>query len=171
MSTAIEVATSFAHALQPPVNPSSVFAYFSEDATIYEHATFPAAQPVTDFIGKEFKGKDGVKQYFDLLGQDFEPVKLVIDTWWVEEEENNGREVIGGKGESTWKAIKTGKQWSEEVVWKFEMVNTNTRRPDWNIKRWEVFADPEAVSSTPSTHLLAHLLCTSVWPSTSLRVA
>ncbi|RPA83011.1 hypothetical protein BJ508DRAFT_413679 [Ascobolus immersus RN42] len=145
MSTAIEAATSFAHALQPPVNPSSALPYFSADATVFEHAPFPTAQPLADFIGKEFKGKDGVKRYFDLLGHDFEPVKLVIDTWWVEEEEKDGKEVIGAKGEGTWKATKTGKKWTEEVIWRFEMVNTNTRRPDWNIQRWEIFADPEAL--------------------------
>jgi len=153
MSTAIEAATSFAHALQPPVSPSSVFPYFSGDAIVFEHAPFPAAQPLADFIGKEFKGKEGVKKYFELLGQDFEAVKLVMDTWWVEEEEKDGREVIGGKGEATWKAIKTGKKWSEEVIWKLEMVNTNTRHPDWNIQRLEVFADAEAVSSMLVPHL------------------
>ena len=108
------------------------------------------------FLGKAFTGRDACLQYFKLLAQtlEFIPNKDTFpepEGFVVDDQANvhpdgshsgsrkgyDGRGVVSVVGRAKFKAIKTGKAWNEQFIYRLSDFDEDGR-----IGHWEIWADP-----------------------------
>ena len=137
--------------------------HFTEAGTpkITEHGPAWASQRLR-FLGRTFSGKDDCLNYFPLLAEtlEFKPTSdtftsqgsIVVDERATVSEHSNGSEpsgvatrpstgggmgIVSVKGKGTFKAIKTGKAWEEQFIWRLSEYDE-----DGGVGHWEIWADP-----------------------------
>lgn len=137
------------------------------DILAFEHALGGAVSPqsrakeLLPFLGKPFRGAEGVRAYFEAVGGvlDYRDMRfdfggdggdVLRDAEAKEDEEEcgfspfvvdvEGRQVcVKGKGRFSCKA--TGQEWDESFIYKLGYV---FEEGEWKVLRFEVWADPAA---------------------------
>lgn len=124
-----------------------------EDPRITEHGPSWADERLP-FLGKTFSGKEGCMEYFRLLSEtlEFIPSKdtfppkegFVVDdrassgTGHAGEGKGwDGRGVVSVVGRGKFRAVKTGKSWEEQFIYKLSDFDEHGK-----IGHWEIWADP-----------------------------
>jgi hypothetical protein len=138
-STTLRNTTSaFCAALISPPPPSELLSqYFSSEPSITEHGP-EWSRSRLPFLAKTFTGKDGCKEYFNVmtevldmsLGKDAfpGPEGFIVDP-------EAGMVSVVGKGHFSSK--KTGKGWDEQFIYRFSGFDEQGM-----IGHWEIWADP-----------------------------
>lgn len=117
-------------------NTANLLSHFSTDesAVAIEHG-LPCLAP---FLGREFKGTSGVRQYFELLSdqlsfRDMEFGEYVVDTQQL-------KVSVKGKARFIW--IFTGEAWDETFTYMLDFVKEGDDA--LKIRRYQVWADTGA---------------------------
>ncbi|KAE8148780.1 hypothetical protein BDV25DRAFT_130909 [Aspergillus avenaceus] len=132
---------SLTSAFSNPSTPlSDLLSNFTTDPvpTAHEHGLAELAP----FLGREFKGHEGLKQYFGLLDE-----YLVIERMEFEDSHRWGVDVELGvvvlRGSARFRAKETGKGWDETFVYRVELVDLDGG--EVKVCRYEVWADTGAL--------------------------
>ena len=123
---------SFCEAFADKVPPSELFSYFSpsDDVMAYEHG-LPQLAP---FLGREFRGQKGLKQYFDLLSSCLSYENMAFSHLFVDPEVS--KVSVRGRARFTWTS--TGQIWDEVFTYVLEFDD------DFKVKTYEIWADSGA---------------------------
>ncbi|KAJ6262196.1 hypothetical protein Dda_3001 [Drechslerella dactyloides] len=112
----------------------TIVSHFSRDATAFEHGSPTFAS----FLGREFKGRDGVTEYFGLLQRFLEFANMSFSEYFVDERQ--GRVSVKGKASFTW--LSTGVSWDEVFTYVLDFVDEDG---GWKVSRYQVWADTGAL--------------------------
>lgn len=120
--------TSFAS--QKP--PEEIFNLFSTspDVRAYEHG-LPQLAP---FLGREYKGRDGIEKYFLLISSYLTYENMRFDNYVVDEVE--GKVAVRGQARFTWTS--SGQSWDEVFAYILAFD------ADCKVTRYEIWADSGA---------------------------
>lgn len=109
-----------------------IFSHFSssEDVLALEHG-LPQLAP---FLGREFRGHDGLQAYFGLLGTHLTYENMSFGWYFVDQEENK----VSVRGEARFTWTSTGQSWDEVFTYVLEFDEQA------KVKVYEVWADSGA---------------------------
>lgn len=115
-------------ATQKPLD--DVLAHFSEDAVCLEHGL----QRLAPFLGREFSGTNGTKEYFTLIAdllsyEHMQFTEYIVDT-------DTSKVSVRGYAKFTWKS--TGNSWDEVFTYRLAFND------QLKVARYEVWADSGA---------------------------
>ncbi|KAI4865865.1 hypothetical protein F4820DRAFT_418857 [Hypoxylon rubiginosum] len=134
----LAAATAFCESFAQKKPPDEILSHFSTAASpdgndvvvAYEHG-LPELAP---FLGREFRGRDGVREYFEVVASCLSYDGMRFADYVVDAAEN--RVAIRGTARFTWTA--TGESWDE--VFAYALKFDDQRK----VVRYEVWADSGA---------------------------
>jgi hypothetical protein len=132
-SQLLQAAQTFCSAFASQKPPEEIFSHFStsDDVEAYEHG-LPQLAP---FLGREFRGQDGIKDYFQTMSGSLSYENMKFSNFVVDAEEN--KVSVRGKAKFTWTS--TGQSWDEVFTYVLEFDGM------LKVKKYEVWADSGAV--------------------------
>lgn len=109
---------------------------------IYEHGLSSLAP----FLGRTFRGQDGLMKYFDLLSENLgvESMDLDGEKNWIVDAENA---VVCLKGRARFVSKATGQGWDEVFIYKISLAQEGgdgNGKGGWKVRAYEVWADTGA---------------------------
>ena len=125
-------ARQFCEAFADKKPQEELFSFFSssEDVMAYEHGL----QQLAPFLGREYKGQHGLKQYFDLLASHLSYEHMAFSHLFVDPVVS--KVSVRGRAKFTWTS--TGQSWDEVFTYVLEFDE------DIKVKTYEVWADSGA---------------------------
>ncbi|KAI0834857.1 hypothetical protein F5Y06DRAFT_278083 [Hypoxylon sp. FL0890] len=128
----LEAATSFCASFAQKKPPDEILRHFSTSDTIlaFEHG-LPELAP---FLGREFRGREGVQEYFETISSCLSYEDMRFADYIVDAAEN--RVAVRGTAKFTWTA--TGESWDE--VFAYALKFDEERK----VVRYEIWADSGA---------------------------
>ncbi|KAK6341019.1 hypothetical protein TWF696_009330 [Orbilia brochopaga] len=111
-----------------------VLSHFTQDATAFEHGS-PTFAP---FLGREFKGRDGVTEYFGFLQRYLGFDGMSFSEYFVDERQR--RVSVKGQASFTW--LSTGVAWDEVFTYVLDFKDEDGK---WKVSRYQVWADTGAL--------------------------
>ncbi|KAK4650432.1 hypothetical protein QC762_707350 [Podospora pseudocomata] len=128
----LSATTSFCHSLSAQSPPSTILSHFSSspDTLIYEHG-LPQLAP---FLGREFKGPSGLKEYFHLLSKHLAYKDMHFSNYFADPEALK----VSVRGEATFTWLSTNQSWDEVFTYVLEFDNDN------KLTKYEIWADSGA---------------------------
>lgn len=103
---------------------------FPDEIIVIEHGL----KRLAPFLGREFHGLDGVKEYFSLVSKHLTYEDMSFENYVVDTVEN--KVSVRGQAWFTWKS--TGQSWKEIFTYVLEFD------PDWKVIKYEIWADTGA---------------------------
>ena len=130
--TLLVAAREFCDAFADKKPPSELFAYFSssDDVMAYEHG-LPQLAP---FLGRQFTGQKGLREYFDLLSSALSYENMAFSHLFVDPEVSK----VSVRGRATFTWTSTGQSWDEVFTYVLEFDD------DVKVKTYEIWADSGA---------------------------
>ena len=130
--TLLETARQFCDAFADKKPLDEMFSYFSssEDVMAFEHG-LPQLAP---FLGREFRGQKGLKEYFDLLSSTLSYENMAFSHLFVDPEVSK----VSVRGRATFTWTRTGQSWHEVFTYVLEFDD------DIKVKTYEIWADSGA---------------------------
>jgi len=129
-----EAASRFCNAFSAKEPPSSILKHFSSthvnDIIVYEHG-LPQLAP---FLGRRFDGLDGVRSYFDLIGECLTYSNMHFSNFVVDP--RTSQVSVRGEARFTWKS--TGQSWDEVFTYVLAFDE------DLKVVKYEIWADSGA---------------------------
>lgn len=131
-SQLLQAAQTFCSAFASQKPPEEIFSHFStsDDVEAYEHG-LPQLAP---FLGREFRGHDGIKEYFQELSSSLSYEKMKFSNFVVDAEEK--KVSVRGQAKFTWTS--TGQSWDE--VFAYVLTFDDMLK----VKKYEIWADSGA---------------------------
>jgi hypothetical protein len=125
-------ARAFCDAFADKTPPAEMFNYFSasDDVLAYEHG-LPQLAP---FLGREFRGQRGLKEYFDLLSSRLSYENMAFSHLFVDPEVSK----VSVRGRATFTWTSTGQSWDEVFTYVLEFDD------ELKVKTYEIWADSGA---------------------------
>ncbi|KAK6534325.1 hypothetical protein TWF281_005651 [Arthrobotrys megalospora] len=130
----LQAAESLCNDFSTKADLSSMLSHFSQSTTAFEHGD-PHFAP---FIGREFKGLDGMKEYFGYLGKYLTYDDMSFGEYFVDERQN--KVSVKGKGRFTW--VSTGVTWDEKFTYVLDFASEEEKL---KVSRYQVWADTGAL--------------------------
>ncbi|KAF3293075.1 hypothetical protein TWF132_005067 [Orbilia oligospora] len=130
----LQAAESLCNDFTSKADPPSMFSHFASTVTAFEHGD-PHFAP---FVGREFKGLDGMKEYFGLLGKYLTYEDMSFGEYFVDERQN--KVSVKGKGRFTW--VPTGVNWDEGFTYTLDFASEDGKL---KVSRYQVWADTGAL--------------------------
>ncbi|RKU48137.1 hypothetical protein DL546_009179 [Coniochaeta pulveracea] len=127
-----QAAQAFCSAFASQKPPEEIFSHFSksDDVVAYEHG-LPQLAP---FLGREFRGQDGIKEYFQTISGSLSYENMKFSNFVVDEEEK--KVSVRGEAKFTWTS--TEQSWDEVFTYVLEFDDS------LKVKKYEVWADSGA---------------------------
>ncbi|KAI1074353.1 hypothetical protein F5B20DRAFT_563874 [Whalleya microplaca] len=128
----LQAATAFCDSFAQKRPPAEIFSHFStsEDILAYEHG-LPELAP---FLGREFKGQDGVQKYFEMIFSCLSYERMQFSNYAVDAVEN--KVSVRGTATFTWTA--TTESWDEVFTYVLAFDEHH------KVTRYEIWADSGA---------------------------
>lgn len=128
----LQAARSFCDAFAQKKPPEEILSHFSKSDHVLalEHG-LPQLAP---FLGREFRGQDGLKHYFDLLSSNLTYENMQFSNFVVDPE--TSKVSVRGEARFTWTS--TGQAWDEVFTYVLELDGHH------KVKVYEVWADSGA---------------------------
>jgi hypothetical protein len=125
-------AQAFCDAFAEQKPSEEILSHFSNsnDALALEHGL----QLLAPFLGREFHGQDGLKQYFELLSSNLSYENMTFSNFVVDPE--TSKVSVRGEARFTWTS--TGQAWDEVFTYVLEFDDHN------KVKVYEIWADSGA---------------------------
>ncbi|KAK0732810.1 hypothetical protein B0T21DRAFT_369758 [Apiosordaria backusii] len=125
----LSAATTFCDSLSSQSPPSTILSHFSSSPStlIYEHGLSQLAP----FLGREFKGPSGLKEYFDLLAKHLSYENMRFSNFFADPEVRKA----SVRGEATFTWLSTNQSWDEVFTYVLEFDNDN------KLTKYEIWAD------------------------------
>ncbi len=129
----LEAAQAFCNAFSIGASPDEILGHFSSsdaDLLVLEHGLLRLAP----FLGREFRGRDGVREYLKILARHLAYNNMKFGNYLVDSTE--GKVSVRGEARFTW--IETGQSWDEVFTYVLgfdDMVKVET---------YEIWADSGA---------------------------
>ncbi|KAK6351099.1 hypothetical protein TWF718_004270 [Orbilia javanica] len=111
-----------------------MLSHFSSTAIAFEHGHPHFAE----FIGREFKGSQGMNEYFGLLGKYLTYDNMSFGEYFVDERQN--KVSVKGEGSFTW--VSTGVEWDEVFTYVLDFISEGG---ELKVSRYQVWADTGAL--------------------------
>jgi len=99
-----------------------------DDIYCLEHGT---SHPSVPFLGRAFRGRDGAREYFEIIASLLSYENMGFTEYFVDVE--NAAVSVRGEATFTWRS--TGKSWDEVFTYRVRFDN------DGKVMRYEVWAD------------------------------
>ncbi|KAK6521176.1 hypothetical protein TWF506_001403 [Arthrobotrys conoides] len=115
-------------------DPPSMLSHFASTVTAFEHGD-PHFAP---FIGREFKGPEGMKEYFGFLGKYLAYENMSFGEYFIDEKKS--KVSVKGKGRFTW--VSTGVSWDEGFTYTLDFITEDSQL---KVSRYQVWADTGAL--------------------------
>ena len=151
----LQATTSFCSDFSHGAPVSQLVSHFSShDCAILEHG--PSSLDCAPFLGREFKGHKGVREYIALLGSSMRVVSMRFpsEEMLVDEQQL----ASSARGHATFQWLSTSKEWSEEIAYRLEW----TRESDTlKLKRYEIWAGAFIILSVMTSSELTPRLRTT----------
>ncbi|KAI1761016.1 hypothetical protein GGR53DRAFT_507069 [Hypoxylon sp. FL1150] len=128
----LAAATAFCEAFAQKKSPDEIMSHFSTspDILAYEHGL----KELAPFLGREFRGRDGVREYFQTISSCLSYDNMQFADYVVDAAEN--RVAVRGTARFTWTS--SGEGWDE--VFAYALRFDEERK----VTRYEVWADSGA---------------------------
>jgi hypothetical protein len=128
----LEAAQTFCTSFASQKPPEEIFGLFSTspDVTAYEHG-LPQLAP---FLGREYKGQDGIKKYFSVISSHLSYENMRFSNYIVDELE--GKVSVRGEAKFTWTS--SGQSWDE--VFSYQLAFDENCK----VLKYEIWADSGA---------------------------
>ncbi|KAI0011861.1 hypothetical protein F4779DRAFT_160591 [Xylariaceae sp. FL0662B] len=125
-------ATAFCDSFAQKNAPADILCHFSasEDIVAYEHG-LPELAP---FLGREFKGRDGIKSYFETISSCLSYENMQFSNYIVDEVENK----VSVRGAATFTWTTTAESWAEVFTYVLAFDE------HYKVTRYEIWADSGA---------------------------
>lgn len=123
---------SFCDSFALKSSPDTIFAHFSPspDVLVLEHG-LPQLAP---FLGRDFRGQDGLREYFALLGKTLSYEDMSFSNFVVDDTQS--KVSVRGQARFTWNS--TGQSWDEVFTYVLELDE------EIKVKVYEIWADSGA---------------------------
>lgn len=153
-SNLLNLAKSFCNAFSSQQDPSKIYAHFTNSHAskilIREHGL----QQLAPFLGRDFTGLEGVKQYFEIITSSLSYEDMKFSDYIVDEVE--GKVSVRGEAKFTWRD--TGQSWDEVFRYVLGFVTDKDEGGDGDVEgqkggsneadgklvRYEIWADSGA---------------------------
>ncbi|OTB08330.1 hypothetical protein M426DRAFT_51981 [Hypoxylon sp. CI-4A] len=128
----LEAATAFCESFAQKKAPDEILAHFSgsPDVLAYEHGL----KELAPFLGREFRGRDGVQAYFEAIASCLSYEDMRFDDYAVDAAENR----VAVRGTAAFTFAETGESWDE--VFAYALQFDEMRK----VLTYEVWADTGA---------------------------
>ncbi|KAI1781527.1 hypothetical protein F4818DRAFT_399238 [Hypoxylon cercidicola] len=128
----LAAATAFCESFAQKKPPDEILSHFSAsaDTAAYEHGL----KELAPFLGREFRGRDGVREYFGIISSCLRYDAMRFADYVVDAAEN--RVAVRGTARFTWNS--TGESWDE--VFAYALRFDDERK----VIKYEVWADSGA---------------------------
>ncbi|KAK6952801.1 hypothetical protein Daesc_005095 [Daldinia eschscholtzii] len=128
----LNAATAFCESFAQKKSPDEILSHFSSssDPLAYEHGL----KELTPFLGREFRGRDGVREYFSTISSCLSYEDMRFADYVVDAVEN--RVAVRGTARFTWTA--TGESWDEVFAYALGFDDQH------KVVSYEVWADSGA---------------------------
>ncbi|KAI1808767.1 hypothetical protein F4811DRAFT_183907 [Daldinia bambusicola] len=129
----LHAATAFCESFAQKKSPDEILSHFSTssaDISAYEHGL----EELAPFLGREFRGRDGVREYFDTISSCLSYEDMRFADYVVDAAEN--RVAVRGAARFTWTA--TGESWDEVFAYALKFDDQH------KVTSYEVWADSGA---------------------------
>ncbi|KAI8960299.1 hypothetical protein F5Y11DRAFT_349661 [Daldinia sp. FL1419] len=128
----LNAATTFCESFAQKKSPDEILSHFSSSADIlaYEHGL----RGLAPFLGREFRGRDGVQEYFNTISSCLSYEDMRFADYIVDAAEN--RVAARGTAKFTWTA--TGESWDEVFAYALKFDDQH------KVVSYEVWADSGA---------------------------
>jgi len=128
----LSAATSFCQAFAQQKPPAEIFSHFSasEDVLALEHG-LPQLAP---FLGREFRGQQGLQQYFQSLSATLTYENMRFSNFVIDPEQSK----VSVRGEARFTWTSTHQAWEEVFTYVLEFDEAN------KVKVYEIWADSGA---------------------------
>lgn len=129
----LEAATSFCNAFASQKPPSEVLHHFSSshDVMVHEHGLARLAP----FLGRTFRGRDGVRSYFDIISQNLSYEDMSFSDYVVDPFVH--KVSVRGRARFTWTS--TSQSWDEVFTYVLAFD-----KEELKVKKYEIWADSGA---------------------------
>ncbi|KAJ9630408.1 uncharacterized protein PV06_08055 [Exophiala oligosperma] len=129
----LSAAQAFCNAFAEQKPPEDIFSHFSssDDVLALEHG-LPQLAP---FLGRDFRGQDGIREYFQLLSETLNYENMRFSNFVVDQEVSK----VSCRGEARFVWAATGQGWDEVFTYVLEFDEHN------KVKVYEIWADTGAV--------------------------
>lgn len=131
-ATLLSAAESFCNAFASQKPLDDILAHFSttHDIMAHEHGL----QQLAPFLGRQYTGHQGVKEYFETLASYLSYEHMKFSTYVVDAAENR----VSVRGEATFTWTRTGQSWDEIFTYVLALDE------DGKVVKYEVWADSGA---------------------------
>lgn len=131
-ATLLSAAESFCNAFASQKPLDDILAHFSttHDIMAHEHGL----QQLAPFLGRQYTGRQGVKEYFETLASYLSYENMKFNTYVVDAAENR----VSVRGEATFTWTRTGQSWDEIFTYVLALDE------DGKVVKYEVWADAGA---------------------------
>lgn len=129
----LQAAILFCQSFASQEPPDEIFSYFTStesNIVVFEHG-LPRLAP---FLGREFRGRDGLEQYFKTISECLTYEDMRFSNYVVDVETR--KVSVRGEAKFTWSS--TGQSWDEVFTYVLEFDD------DSKVERYEVWADSGA---------------------------
>lgn len=128
----LEAAQTFCNSFASQKPPEDIFSLFSTspDVTALEHG-LPQLAP---FLGREYKGQDGIKKYFLMISSHLTYENMRFGNYIVDEVESQ----VSVRGEARFTWISSGQSWDEVFTYVLAFDE------DAKVLKYEIWADSGA---------------------------
>ncbi|KAK6361675.1 hypothetical protein TWF730_005389 [Orbilia blumenaviensis] len=130
----LQAAESLCNDFATKADLPSMLSHYSPSATAFEHGD-PHFAP---FVGREFKGIDGITEYFGYLGRYLTYENMSFGEYFADERQN--KVSVKGKGTFTW--VSTGVKWDERFTYVLDFTREDGKL---KVSRYQVWADTGAL--------------------------
>ncbi|KAK4165372.1 hypothetical protein QBC43DRAFT_287922 [Cladorrhinum sp. PSN259] len=129
----LQAATSFCESFASQKPPNEIFSHFTaaeSNIFIFEHG-LPRLAP---FLGREFRGKDGLQEYFKIISECLTYKNMRFSNYVVDTEARR----VSVRGEATFTWSSTGQSWDEVFTYVLKFDDND------KVEKYEVWADSGA---------------------------
>ncbi len=128
----LSAAQAFCNTFAEQKPPEEIFSHFSsaKDVLAVEHG-LPQLAP---FLGREFRGQDGIREYFQLLSSNLKYENMHFGNFVVDAEVSK----VSCRGQARFTWTSTGQGWDEVFTYVLEFDQDN------KVKVYEIWADSGA---------------------------
>ncbi|KAK4948546.1 hypothetical protein LTR10_012550 [Elasticomyces elasticus] len=128
----LSAAQGFCNAFADQKPPGEIFSHFStsDDVLALEHGL----EQLAPFLGREFRGQDGLKEYFQLLSSNLKYENMRFSNFVVDPDVSK----VSCRGEAKFTWTSTGQSWDEVFTYALEFDKDN------KVKVYEIWADSGA---------------------------
>ncbi|KAK1751601.1 hypothetical protein QBC47DRAFT_390516 [Echria macrotheca] len=134
-SSLLSAATAFCNAFASQEDPSHILSsHFSaahaDDIIVEEHGL----QQLAPFLGRQFRGKDGVRSYFDLIARCLTYSDMRFSNYFVDPVTNQ----VSVRGQATFTWTSTRQSWDEVFTYVLDFDE------EFKVVKYEIWADSGA---------------------------